>query len=230
MIPFLDDDHANFPSTAEALDDPNGLLCAGGSLHWQWLLTAYQQGIFPWFSDDQPILWWSPNPRCIIEPGDLHISKSMRKLLRQNLFSFSTDLAFNDVVRHCAGPRAYSEETWITDDMHQAYYNLHQQGFAHSIEVWQHQTLVGGLYGVAIGCAFFGESMFSHVSNASKAAFIYLNQQLFAAGFHLIDCQVASNHLASLGAKTIPRLTFEQKLARAIKQQPLTTPWNGYGA
>lgn len=229
MIPYLDDND-DFPSTALALDEPNGLLCAGGNLHWQRLLCAYSKGIFPWFSDDQPILWWSPSPRCIIEPGDLHISKSMKKVLRKNDFSFSFDLAFADVITHCAGTREYSEGTWITDDMHQAYCILHEQGFAHSLEVWQNQTLIGGLYGVAIGSVFFGESMFSTVSNASKAAFIHLNQTLFEAGFAFIDCQVDSQHLMSLGAKNVPRQQFEQKLNAAINKTCTASPWETYAA
>ena len=230
MIPFLDDTDNDFPSTALALDEPNGLLCAGGDLHWQRLLQAYSKGIFPWFSDDQPILWWSPSPRCIIEPGDLHISKSMKKVLRKSDFSFSFDLAFADVIKHCAGTREYSEGTWITDDMRQAYCILHERGFAHSLEVWQEQQLVGGLYGVAIGRAFFGESMFSKVSNASKAAFIQLNQQLFAAGFELIDCQVESEHLLSLGAKNINREQFEKKLTAAIHKPCDQSPWEIHAA
>lgn len=230
MIPCLDNNYYDFPSTALALDEPNGLLCVGGDLHWQRLVSAYSRGIFPWFSDQQPILWWSPSPRCIIEPGDLHISKSMHKALRKNPFSFSFDLAFTDVISHCAGERDYCDDTWITSDMHQAYCILHQRGFAHSLEVWQNQQLVGGLYGVAIGRAFFGESMFSNVSNASKAAFIFLNQQLFAAGFDFIDCQVGSEHIFSLGAKEIPREAFEQKLTFAIAKPSPATPWENYAA
>ncbi|NQZ30146.1 MAG: leucyl/phenylalanyl-tRNA--protein transferase [Oceanospirillaceae bacterium] len=212
MIPWLNDTSHDFPAIDTALEDPNGLLAAGGDLSPQRLIAAYRQGIFPWFSIDEPILWWSPSPRCVLKPDNLHISRSLAKLIRKTSMSVSFDLAFSQVVNECAKIRAEEEGSWITDEMQQAYQELHQRGIAHSVEVWQEKELVGGLYGLAIGNVFFGESMFSRQSNSSKIAFCHLVQHLKSFGFKLIDCQVHSNHLQSLGAGNISRSEFQQYL------------------
>jgi leucyl/phenylalanyl-tRNA--protein transferase len=209
MVPWLDDNSLAFPDTRNALNEPNGLLAVGGDLSPQRLVQAYRLGIFPWYQDDQPILWWSPSPRCILFPKDVHISKSLGKALRKSSLEVTFDTAFSDVMRACAEPRNYCEETWITDDMLTAYTQLHQAGIAHSVEVWQDKKLVGGLYGLSIGSVFFGESMFSRQCNASKIALVALSQKLVKQGFELIDCQVRNEHLMSLGAKEISRNTFE---------------------
>lgn len=206
LIPWLDD--LSFPPVSEALEDPNGLLAAGGDLSPERLLLAYRQGIFPWFDDHQPILWWSPDPRAVIYPKDIHISRSLAKRLRRQEFQFSFDRCFAQVVAACAAPRHDNAGTWITDEMLEAYLQLHQQGYAHSLEVWQNTQLVGGLYGVSLGKLFFGESMFSRVSDASKAAFVALAKQCAAWNFGLIDCQIANPHLSSMGATTISRHEF----------------------
>ncbi len=206
LIPWLED--LTFPPVDEAMDDPNGLLAAGGDLSPERLLRAYRQGIFPWFDDDQPILWWSPDPRAVLFPSDIHISRSLAKRLRRNEFQFTFDRCFEDVVAACAAPRSYSHGTWITDDMAEAYASLHAKGLAHSLEVWQGKDLVGGLYGVSLGQLFFGESMFSRVTDASKAAFVALAKQSEAWNFALIDCQIANPHLSSMGACDISRREF----------------------
>lgn len=203
-----DDDGAAFPPVDLALRDPDGLLAFGGSLSVQRLLHAYRQGIFPWYSEGQPIMWWSPDPRAVLFPDELNISRSLRKTLKKDLYSVTLDTAFAEVMDACAAPREDDAGTWITDDMKDAYYNLHQQGHAHSVEAWQDGELVGGLYGVAIGKVFFGESMFTRRTDASKVAFVHLVQQLKKWGYALIDCQVHSGHLASLGATNIPRSKF----------------------
>ena len=225
MLPWLDDDHPVFPDISTALDDPDGLLAAGGNLHCKTLINAYSRGIFPWYCDPDPILWWSPNPRCMLKPQDVHISKSMKKLLHKKHYQLSWNTAFTEVITACSQPRNYTAETWISQDIINAYIKLHQQGLAHSVEVWQDNELVGGLYGIAIGSAFFGESMFAKASNSSKYAFIHLCQQLAASGFKLIDCQVESEHLLSLGAYTIPRSEFSQQLKEAIATPPISKPW-----
>lgn len=226
MIPWLDEKQISFPPVETALQEPNGLLAAGGNLFPQTLLQAYRLGIFPWYADPDPILWWSPEPRCVLSPGDVHISKSMQKLIRHHPFSVTCDTAFKDVMTACSQPRDYTDETWITDDMLQAYCDLHDLGHAHSIEVWQDKELVGGIYGIAIGAAFFGESMFSRVSNSSKVAFISLCQSLERAGFTLIDCQVESPHLKTLGAYNITRQDFQQRLKDAINTPLQHQPWD----
>ncbi|SFG58420.1 leucyl/phenylalanyl-tRNA--protein transferase [Neptunomonas qingdaonensis] len=208
MIPWLHPTHLTFPDTATALDEPDGLLAAGGDLTPKRLLAAYRHGIFPWFSDDDPILWWSPNPRCVLLPDQIHISRSMRKHLKKHDYSVTFDTAFSEVIRACASTREATTGTWISADMQKAYSELHQQGHAHSVEVWQNQQLIGGLYGLGIGKLFFGESMFSLQKNASKIAFIALCQQLEKWGYPLIDCQVHNSHLESLGATNIPRNEF----------------------
>ncbi|GAB3107218.1 leucyl/phenylalanyl-tRNA--protein transferase [Aestuariicella hydrocarbonica] len=215
-LPWLSSSTIDFPPTSHALKDPNGLLAAGGDLSPERLITAYQRGIFPWYDETQPILWWSPSPRLILIPAELHVSKSMAKLLRKSAFRVTTDTAFAQVVNACAQPREQQDGTWITEDIVNAYCQLHQLGYAHSVEVWEGQTLVGGLYGVALGKVFFGESMFSRTSNASKYGFITLIKALEKLDFRLIDCQVHTGHLASLGAKEIDRETFENYLLHYI--------------
>ena len=213
MIPWLDDLNPEFPSVEHALKEPDGLLCAGGNLSVSTLVSAYQQGIFPWFSDGQPILWWSPDPRMILTPEALRISKSMRKLLRQQRngarFQLTVDRAFSKVIQACAAIRQRREGTWITDDMQSAYIAFHQAGYAHSVEVWLDDSLVGGLYGIAMGRVFFGESMFSRESNTSKLALIKLVQTEL---FDIVDCQVHTPHLESLGAYLLPRKSFTDRI------------------
>lgn len=214
-LPWLDTNDLAFPPTSEALAEPNGLLAVGGDLTPARILHAYQLGIFPWYSEDQPILWWSPNPRLVIKPNLIHISKSLRKLLKKNNFRVTADQQFSAVLKACAEPRDIDNPgTWITPEMAQAYQDLHKLGHAHSIEVWEHEMLVGGLYGLSLGQVFFGESMFSIADNASKVALVYLCSQLQQWGFQLIDCQVESDHLISLGAANIPRKEFEQYLQK----------------
>jgi leucyl/phenylalanyl-tRNA--protein transferase len=199
-----------FPDISLALDEPNGLIAIGGDLSSTRLIDAYQRGIFPWFSEDEPVLWYCPNPRMVITPDALHLSKSLKKVLKSNQFSIKINHDFDSVIHHCKNiKRKDQNSTWIDKDMVRAYTELHQQGVAQSVEVYQDSKLVGGLYGVSMGKVFFGESMFSKVSNASKIAFVYLVQKL---GYELIDCQVESPHLKSLGAFNIKRDVFIQKL------------------
>ena len=181
-------DPTDFPDVSLALREPDGLLAVGGDLRIERLLAAYQRGIFPWYSGDQPILWWSPDPRSVLFPDKLHISRSLRKTLRKQLFTITFDTAFEEVIHACSEPRADGLGTWITDEMQQAYLRLHQSGYAHSVECWLNGKLVGGLYGVAMGKVFFGESMFSRVTDASKIAFVFLVRQLQRWQFEMIDC------------------------------------------
>lgn len=211
-IPWLNPDSLSFPSTDFALEEPNGLLAAGGDLAPERILAAYRQGIFPWFSAGDPVLWWSPNPRTVIFPDQLYISKSLRKTLRQGRYRVTFDRCFEDVMRACAAPRSYANSTWISEDVIAGYTALHVRGYAHSVEVWREDELVGGLYGLALGRIFFGESMFSRADNASKVGFAHLVRQLRAWDFQLIDCQVANDHLLSLGAVEISRKEFKQFL------------------
>jgi len=215
-LPWLDprNDDQPFPAPNRALTEPDGLLAAGGSLNPRRLLQAYRQGIFPWYSSGQPILWWSPNPRLVLFPEGVNLSRSLRKTLRNGPFTVTADAAFGAVIDACAAPRAPGEGTWITPDMRRAYCRLHQLGHAHSIETWRQGELVGGLYGVAVGRVFYGESMFSGASNASKVALAALAAQLRRWNFALIDCQVRTDHLLRLGAVDIPRETFLQLLER----------------
>ena len=198
----------DFPPLTKALTDPDGLLAAGGCLSEKRLLKAYRSGIFPWYSPDEPILWWSPNPRLVLFPDQLIVSRSLRKKIRQNIFTFTINKAFNQVISACAKPRSYSEGTWISDDIKQAYSRLHQSGYAHSAEAWLNGELVGGLYGIALGKVFFGESMFHTYTDASKVVFVSLVEQLKAWDYQVIDCQVHSEHLASLGAINCERNRF----------------------
>lgn len=203
---------ADFPPISRALADPDGLLAIGGDLSPQRILSAYRRGIFPWYSEGQPILWWSPNPRAVIYPAQMKVSRSLRKSMRNKGFRVTCDRAFADVICACAEPRQGIRDTWITQDVMHAYQRLHDMGYAHSVECWQHGRLVGGLYGLSIGRVFFGESMFSHVADASKVSLAWLARQLEAYGFAMIDCQVDSPHLRSLGAQLIPRHEFGRRL------------------
>ena len=207
-----------------------GLLAVGGDLSPRRLLEAYRQGIFPWYSEAEPILWWSPDPRFVLLPEELKISRSMQQFLKKNLLRITYDLNFTDVIAACQKPRPQQEATWITPEMQAAYIRLHELGFAHSVEAWQEDVLVGGLYGVSLGRCFFGESMFSTVSNASKAALIDLVRRLKTLDFSLIDCQVYTAHLESLGGRHIPRSEFMVLLKKALKQQTLQGNWGSYQA
>jgi len=201
-----------FPPVENASREPDGLLAAGGDLSADRLLTAYRRGIFPWYDEGQPILWWSPDPRCVFEKGDLHISRRMRRELRRSSAEVRFNSAFSDVIQACAGPRRYEQGTWITSDMVAAYESLHRDGWAHSVEIWQDNALVGGLYGLIIGRVLFGESMFSLRSNASKIALLTVDRMLNDDSVGLIDCQVQSSHLLSMGAAVIPRSDFVKRL------------------
>lgn len=208
------------------LAEENGLLAVGGDLHPERLLLAYQYGIFPWYSEDSPILWWSPDPRLVLYPEELHISRSMRSVLRKKAFKVTYDTAFADVIAGCRSvPREDQDGTWLNDEMEQAYGELHAAGFAHSVEVWQEEVLVGGLYGIALGTTFFGESMFARASNASKVGFIHLVRGLQALGFAVIDCQVHTTHLESLGAREIPRADFIACMQEGLSQPTLHGSW-----
>ena len=222
MIPWLTE--PKFPPLSRALRDPDGLLAAGGDLSPHWLLAAYRRGIFPWFSEGEPILWWSPDPRMILRPGRLHISRSLAKTLRQKRFDVSFDTAFGAVIGKCAQIRA-SSGTWITREMQHAYCRLHELGYAHSVEIWKDGTLAGGVYGVALDRAFFGESMFSSVPNASKVALAHLSAYLDAQGFGLMDCQMSTPHLQSMGGVEIPRAAFSESLASLIGPDPAPQRW-----
>jgi len=207
-IPWIEGSSLAFPHPNQALNEPDGLLAAGGDLSHKQLLHAYRHGIFPWFDDSQPILWWSPNPRLLIKPQDLHISRSLRKTLKRGQFRVTSDTCFSAVMKACAEPREDQGGTWITDQMLDAYTALHTKNHAHSVEIWSDTELVGGLYGVAIGKVFFGESMFSREPNASKVAFVLMMTALKEVGFELVDCQVQTDHLQSLGAHEIERQHF----------------------
>ncbi|HEY7776307.1 MAG TPA: leucyl/phenylalanyl-tRNA--protein transferase [Kineobactrum sp.] len=212
-------DHGqDFPPTNQALDYPNGLLAAGGDLGPERLLAAYRRGIFPWYEAPQPVLWWTPDPRSVLFVNELHISRSLRKTLRQDGLQLAVDQRFEEVMRACAEPRNGVEGTWIGADMVRAYTRLHHQGHAHSIEIIDHNNrLVGGLYGISLGGAFFGESMFSRAPSASRIALVALANILRRGGGILIDCQVESAHMNTMGARTISRLDFEQTLAQTIE-------------
>ena len=208
-IVWLEDNDYEFPPAEQALTEPDGLLAAGGSLSPEILLKAYRHGIFPWYSQEQPVLWWSPDPRCVLFPEKLKISRSLRKTLNKDLFVIKQDTAFRDVMQNCAKPRKDKAGTWITRDMLNAYTRMHELGYAHSIECWQDNILVGGLYGMSLGEMFFGESMFSKVPDASKVALEYLCNSVKPK---LIDVQVYSKHMERLGAEMIPRKIFIEYL------------------
>lgn len=224
MLTWLQRDDLSFPPLEKAMREPNGLLAAGGDLSAERLLAAYRHGCFPWYQDGQPVLWWSPDPRTVLYPEDLHVSRSLRKKLRQNVFSVTFDCAFRDVIEGCAAPRSYADGTWITTPMQNAYMELHQLGVAHSVEVWQDERLVGGLYGLAMGRLFFGESMFSRTTDASKVGFVTLVERLHAWGFKMIDCQMPTQHLASFGSRSISRAAFAETLSRYL-DEPNSARW-----
>lgn len=214
-----------FPPIDQALEDPNGLIAVGGCLSPQRIINAYRCGIFPWFNPGEPILWWSPDPRLVLYPEQLKISRSLNKTLRKQHFEIHYDRAFAQVMRACAAPRAKQNGTWITTDMHHAYNQLHRQGIAHSVEAWLNDELVGGLYGLAIGQVFFGESMFHRKTDASKVVFVNMVQQLTDWGYRLIDCQVSSDHLLTLGAEEMPRQKFIGLLQQFCRLQPHPSAW-----
>jgi leucyl/phenylalanyl-tRNA--protein transferase len=219
------DPAAPFPPSSEALDAPNGLLAWGGDLHPQRLLAAYRAGIFPWYSEGQPVLWWSPAPRCVIFPAEVHLSRRTRRRYNSCCYRLTADQAFDRVVAACAEPRADDQGTWITPDMQAAYQRLHRMGHAHSVEVWQSGTLCGGIYGLAIGAAFFGESMFSRSVDASKIALVALCRLLEAWEFGLLDCQVGNPHLFRMGAVEIGRKAFERCLALLLDEPREPGSW-----
>ncbi|HEX5363478.1 MAG TPA: leucyl/phenylalanyl-tRNA--protein transferase [Gallionella sp.] len=221
MIPWLTG-NTPFPPVTTALAAPNGLLAAGGDLSARRLLEAYRHGIFPWFSPGDPILWWSPDPRMVLVPDEFKVSRSLKKVLRNGGVEVRCDTAFERVMRACAAPRPDQQGTWIQEDMIAAYRALHELGYAHSIESWREGELVGGLYGVAIGRMFYGESMFSREANASKIALAHLSRQLSRWQFGLIDCQMNTPHLASLGAREIPRSEFVIRLQELVNCAPVT--------
>jgi len=224
MIPWLRGD-APFPPVSKALKSPNGLLCAGGDLSPRRIVEAYSRGIFPWYSEGDPILWWSPDPRMVLFPDELKISRSLRKSVAHDRYETRFDTAFRDVIEACAAPRDGQAGTWIVPEMVEAYVRLHELGFAHSVESWHEGRLVGGLYGMALGQAFFGESMFAHAPDASKVALVRLVQRLNAGGCRVIDCQQATPHLASLGAREIPRKAFAQLVQESIQYPPTGQRW-----
>jgi len=210
------------------LAEPDGLLAVGGDLGTERLLLAYRRGIFPWYSEGDPILWWSPEPRLIIEPGFVHVSKSLTKIIKQRLFEIKFDTAFRTVINNCANiPRKDGRGTWITKEMKNAYIRLHHLGYAHSVEAWQGERLAGGLYGISLGRAFFGESMFFKVSNASKIALIALANILEKWNFNMIDCQVSTKHLMNMGAYEIDRREFLQRLNYAMRFPTRQGLWTG---
>lgn len=222
MITVLRDGGTHFPCAEQV--GPEGLVAVGGDLSRERLLAAYRHGIFPWFAAGEPVLWWSPDPRIVLFPSKLHLSRALRRTLRRGEFEIRFDTCFPDVIEACAAPRKDAHETWITKSMIHAYCDLHDAGVAHSVEAWRDGTLAGGLYGVALGSMFFGESMFARRTDASKVALVALCRQLQARDHALIDCQVPSGHLERLGATPIPRQQFLARLRRAIDQPP-AGPW-----
>ena len=228
MIPWLGDALV-FPPVERALREPNGLLAAGGDLSPARLLDGYRNGIFPWYADGEPILWWSPDPRMVLEPAGFAISRSLRKTLRNRRYEIRFDSAFDEVMRACAAPRAGQPGTWITDAMRAAYGELHRLGYAHSVETWMDDALAGGLYGVALGGVFFGESMFTRRTDASKIALAALVSKLLADGYGLIDCQMHTAHLESLGARPVARREFIRQLGELIHLQRPMGSWASAG-
>ena len=224
MIPWLDPE-SPFPPLETALARPNGLLAVGGDLSPSRLIDAYRRGIFPWFNEGEPILWWSPDPRMVLFPQELKISRSLRKALKRGNHEIRADSAFKQVMEACAAPRGDQAGTWIHAEMIAAYEKLHEMGMAHSMETWIEGELVGGLYGVGQGKMFFGESMFFRVSDASKIAFVHLVTQLQRWGFEMIDCQMKTEHLASLGAREISRKEFRQKLKELVHYPERGKKW-----
>ena len=224
MVPWLRS-NLPFPPVSKALRSPNGLLCAGGDLSPGRLIEAYSHGIFPWFSEGDPILWWSPDPRMVLFPGELKVSRSLRKSVQHGGFETRFDTAFDAVIEECAAPRGGQAGTWIVPEMIEAYRRLNALGYAHSVESWRDGELAGGLYGVALGKVFFGESMFTRERDASKVALVRLVEKVREKGFRLIDCQQATRHLASLGAREIPRKAFAQLVRESIQYPPASEKW-----
>ena len=225
LLPFLAQEDP-FPPTSEALDYPNGLLAVSDDLSPRRLLAAYRRGIFPWFEEPQPVLWWSPDPRLVLDPRAFHCSRSLRRTLRRGRYRLTVDRRFREVMAACAAPRSHQDGTWISPRMIEAYSALHGDGYAHSIEAWNEAgDLAGGLYGVCLGGAFFGESMFSRAPDASKVALAGLARLLTDGGGRLIDCQVETDHLLSLGARSIPRVDFEAMLAQTITETMTAAAW-----
>jgi leucyl/phenylalanyl-tRNA--protein transferase len=224
MIPLLGPADS-FPPVEYALDEPNGLLAAGGTLTVERLVDAYARGIFPWFSEGDPILWWSPDPRMVLFVDEFRISHSLARRLRRRPFEVTADRAFPSVVRACAEPRTRDGGTWLVPAMIRAYERLHEAGVAHSIEVWDGAALAGGVYGVALGRGFFGESMFTRKTDASKIALAHLAAQLSRWRFPFIDCQMSTPHLASLGAREIPRSEFVRLVDRLVRDDGVPGPW-----
>lgn len=222
---WLSAENQKFPDVNLALREPDGLLALGGDLSPERLLAAYRKGIFPWYNEGQPILWWSPDPRAVLLPSRVKISRSLHKTLKQCRYRITMDQAFREVMEGRAAPRKGASDTWITPAMIEAYNELHARGYAHSVETWRDGRLVGGLYGVALGRVFFGESMFSRSADASKVALVHLVQQLEVWGYGLIDCQVYNDHLASLGAELIPREEFIRSLRHWIDQPGSGDDW-----
>ncbi len=216
----------DFPALAQALTHPNGLLAVGGDLTSNRLIIAYRNGIFPWYNDGEPILWWSPDPRMVLFPDNLKVSRSLRKTIRKGKFTFTMDQHFRDVIKGCAGPRDKQDGTWITQDMQAAYCQLHDEGFAHSVEAWYEGHLVGGLYGIALGNVFFGESMFTRMTDASKVAFVHFVWQLQRWGYELIDCQQQTLHLESFGAIAIPRQEYRALLDNLCEKPFVKGKWH----
>lgn len=225
MLAWLERDDP-FPPVERALKDPNGLLAAGGGLSVPRLLEAYRRGIFPWFSGTEPVLWWSPNPRMVLHTEELKISRSLAKSVRNKGYEVTVDKAFSEVMKSCAGPRKGEQGTWLGREMQRAYLGLHRAGYAHSFETWLGRDLVGGLYGVAIGRMFYGESMFSRATDASKVALVSLVTRLKAKGFPIIDCQMRTPLLASLGAREIPRRAFLRKLTALVNYPEMPGKWD----
>lgn len=219
MIPFLGPTDP-FPPVDQALDEPDGLLAAGGGLSVDRLVDAYRHGIFPWFSAGDPILWWAPDPRTVLVPADLHVSRSLARRLRKHDFRVTADTAFAQVLRACAAPRPHETGTWLGPEMRHAYTALHEAGLAHSIEVWMDDELAGGIYGVSLGRMFFGESMFSAHPDGSKIAIAHLAAQLARWDVPLIDCQMETVHLASLGATSLSRRRFTREVGRLAQEPP----------
>jgi leucyl/phenylalanyl-tRNA--protein transferase len=224
MIPWLRSGDP-FPPLERALEEPNGLLAAGGDLSVQRLVDAYERGIFPWYSDGQPVLWWSPDPRMVLFPDKLKVPRSLRKRLARRDYEVRADTAFEEVIRGCAAPRPGHDGTWITDDMLAAYVRLHRAGYAHSVETWIDGQLAGGLYGVALGRMYYGESMFTRVPDASKIALVHLVRHVERLGIGIIDCQMATAHLARFGAREIPRASFVRKLEELVNYPRPARKW-----
>ncbi len=224
MLPWLKPEDP-FPPVEMALREPNGLLCAGLDLSPERILDAYRHGIFPWFNPGEPVLWWSPDPRMVLAPAELKVSRSLRQCIKRSEYEIRVDTSFRQVIQACAVPREGQSGTWIGQAMLDAYSRLHEMGHAHSVETWMDGELAGGLYGLAIGRMFYGESMFSRRTDASKLALAHLCRQLDAWDFGLIDCQMETAHLASMGARPIPREVFIQELKRLIKLKPVPSPW-----